>query len=58
MKYFNLKSGSKTLASIRNVNKHHYNKPLMAVIHENTVRFVGYPGEIYISKLQIIQNLI
>ena len=29
------------------MNKHHYNRTLISVLLENTVRFVGYPGEIY-----------
>ena len=47
MNSLNLKSGSKILAFIRIVNKHHSNRPLVPILHENTVRFVGYPGEIY-----------
>jgi hypothetical protein len=36
----NLKSGSKLLASIRVVHKHS-NKPLVPILHENTVGFTG-----------------
>jgi len=46
MNSLNLKSGATVLAPIRIVNKHHYDKPLMPVLVENTVRFVGSPAEI------------
>jgi hypothetical protein len=43
----NLKSGAKTLASIRIMNKC-ANRFLTPILHENTVRFVGdQNGEIY-----------
>jgi hypothetical protein len=43
----NLKSGSKTLASIRIVNRR-TDKSLIPILHENTVRFVGSEnGEMY-----------
>jgi len=43
----NLKSGAKTLAPIRIMNKC-TNKFLTPILHENTVRFVGdQNGEIY-----------
>jgi hypothetical protein len=43
----NLKSGTQVLASVRVVYKN-TNKPLVPILHENTVRFVGdRNGEIY-----------
>ena len=43
----NLKSGSKVLASVRIINRH-TSRPLVPILHENTVRFVGSEnGEIY-----------
>src|SRR5215469_5857182 len=43
----NLKSGTQILASVRVVYKN-TNKPLVPILHENTVRFVGdRNGEIY-----------
>jgi hypothetical protein len=47
----NLKSGSKVLAFIRIINRH-TNRPLVPVLHESTVRFVGSEnGEIYFEVM-------
>ena len=47
----NLKSGSKVLAS-RRIIKRQTNRPLVPVLHENTVRFVGSEnGEIYFKVM-------
>jgi len=46
-----LKSGSKVLASVRIINKHSW-KPLVPILHENTIRFVGSEnGEIYFEVM-------
>jgi len=51
----NLKSGALTLASIRIMNKH-TNRPLVPILHENTVRFVGdQNGEIYFEIINQMQ---
>ena len=47
----NFKSESKVLASIRIINRH-TNRPLVPVLHENTVHFVGSEnGEIYFEVI-------
>ena len=47
----NLKSGAQELASVRVVHKN-TNKPLVPILHENTVRFAGdQNGEIYFEVM-------